>query len=109
VSATRAPTPPGTRRDVQSGAVLVDGDPAEGSLPQLGGCGLGERRQDRGERSREALKRGLGVERAADILWTINHPDVWHLLVGQRGWSPKQYEQWSADTACSQLLEGYEK
>jgi AcrR family transcriptional regulator len=54
--------------------------------------------------AKKALKRGLGVERAADILWTINHPEVWHLLVGQRGWSPKQYEQWSADTACSQLL-----
>src|SRR5436305_2693720 len=53
--------------------------------------------------AKKALKRGLGVERAADILWTINHPDVWQLLIRDRGWSPKQYEQWCADTACSQL------
>ena len=42
--------------------------------------------------------------RAADILWTINHPTVWHLLVGARGWTADEYEQWSADTACEQLL-----
>ena len=51
-----------------------------------------------------ALKPDLGVDRAADILWTLNHPTVWQLLVGTRGWTPDQYEQWCADTACSQLL-----
>lgn len=56
---------------------------------------------------KKALKKGLGVERAADVLWTINHPDVWQLLVGHRGWSPKQYEQWTADLACSQLLKDH--
>ena len=42
---------------------------------------------------KKALKRGLGVDRATDILWTLNHPDVWQLLVGERGWTPEQYEQ----------------
>lgn len=51
-----------------------------------------------------ALKPGLGVARATDLLWTINHPDVWHLLVVERGWSPKRYERWTADSACGQLL-----
>src|SRR5512144_302884 len=32
------------------------------------------------------LARGLDVERAADILWAINHPNTWQLLVGERGW-----------------------
>jgi AcrR family transcriptional regulator len=54
--------------------------------------------------AKKALKRRLGVARATDILWTLNHPDVWQLLVHQRGWSPKQYEQWFGDTSCSQLL-----
>jgi AcrR family transcriptional regulator len=53
---------------------------------------------------RKALKRSLDVDRATDILWTLNHPDVWQLLVGERGWTPEQYEQWFGDTACSQLL-----
>jgi AcrR family transcriptional regulator len=53
---------------------------------------------------KKALKRGLGVERATDILWTLNHPDVWQLLVRERGWTPADYEKWFADTACAQLL-----
>lgn len=53
---------------------------------------------------KKALRPGLDVDRAADLLWTINHPDLWQLLVGQRGWTPDEYEQWCADLACSQLL-----
>jgi AcrR family transcriptional regulator len=53
---------------------------------------------------KHALRPGLDVERATDILWAINHPDLWQLLVEQRGWTPAQYEEWCAETACSQLL-----
>jgi AcrR family transcriptional regulator len=53
---------------------------------------------------RKALRRGLDVDRGTDILWTLNHPDVWQLLVGERGWTPEQYEEWFGDMACSQLL-----
>lgn len=59
-----------------------------------------ERLQDAG-----ALRAGLDVAHAADILWTLNHPDVWLLLVRERGWTPEQWEQWFADTTCAQLLE----
>jgi AcrR family transcriptional regulator len=55
---------------------------------------------------KKALRPGLDVDRATDILWTLNHPDVWQLLVRQRGWTPEEYERWFADTACSQLLGG---
>jgi AcrR family transcriptional regulator len=51
-----------------------------------------------------ALAPGLDAARAADILWTLNHPDVWHLLVGERGWTPQEWERWFADTASAQLL-----
>jgi AcrR family transcriptional regulator len=53
---------------------------------------------------KNALRQGLDVDRAADILWAINHPDVWRLLVQECGWTPEQYEEWTADTACAQLL-----
>ncbi len=53
---------------------------------------------------KKALRVGLGVDRATDILWTLIHPDVWHLLVTARGWTPQQYDRWLADTACEQLL-----
>jgi AcrR family transcriptional regulator len=50
------------------------------------------------------LRPGLDVARAADVMWTLNHPDLWHLLVGERGWTPEAWEQWFADTVCQQLL-----
>jgi AcrR family transcriptional regulator len=51
-----------------------------------------------------ALAPGVDVARATDILWTLNHPDVWLLLVGQRRWTPLEFEQWLGDTAIAQLL-----
>jgi AcrR family transcriptional regulator len=51
-----------------------------------------------------ALKPELDVDRATDIIWTLNHPDVWQLLVGERGWTPEEFERWLADAFCSQLL-----
>ena len=52
-----------------------------------------------------ALRPGLAVATAADILWTLNHPDVWLLLVGERGWSADRFERWLAETSCAQLLD----
>jgi AcrR family transcriptional regulator len=53
---------------------------------------------------KQALAPGLDATRAADILWTLNHPDLWHLLVGERGWSADEYERWFGDAVCAQLL-----
>ncbi len=54
---------------------------------------------------KKALRPGLSVDRAADILWTLNNPNVWQLLVGERGWTPAEYERWCGDVACAQLLD----
>ena len=51
-----------------------------------------------------SLRRGLSAATGTDILWTLNHPDTWMLLAGQRGWSPHAYETWLAQTSCAQLL-----
>ena len=51
-----------------------------------------------------ALRPNLDVQRATDILWALNHPNVWQLLVSDRGWTPNQYEQICGDLACYQLL-----
>jgi AcrR family transcriptional regulator len=58
-----------------------------------------ERLHERGD-----LQPDLDVKQATDILWTINHPNTWQLLVVDRGWTPDQYEQWTGDLACAQLL-----
>jgi AcrR family transcriptional regulator len=51
-----------------------------------------------------ALLPGLEAVRGSDILWTLNHPDVWHLLVAERGWTPEQWESWFDATSRAQLL-----
>ena len=50
-----------------------------------------------------ALRPGLDVQRATDLLWMLNHPDVWLLLVDRRAWSPDDWEEWFAKT-CQELL-----
>ena len=54
---------------------------------------------------KNALRDGLSVDRGADILWTLNHPNLWQLLVGERGWTPEEHEQWWSEIARAQLLE----
>jgi AcrR family transcriptional regulator len=53
--------------------------------------------------ARGALRADLTVDRGADILWTLNHPDVWLLLL-DRGWTPEEFEEWFADAVRRQLL-----
>ncbi len=51
------------------------------------------------------LRSGLSVARAADIIWSMNSPEFYLLLVDQRGWSPKEFERWLAETWIQILLE----
>ncbi len=52
-----------------------------------------------------ALARGLDVAAATDILWALNHPTLYALLIGERRWTPTRYEQWLSDLLLSQLLD----
>jgi AcrR family transcriptional regulator len=47
----------------------------------------------------------LDTGAATDLLWTLNHPDTWHLLVNRCQWTGEQYEHWVAGTLCAQLLD----
>lgn len=51
-----------------------------------------------------ALAPALTVAEATDVLWAINHPTLWHLVVRKRGWTSERYERWLGDTLCAQLL-----
>ena len=51
-----------------------------------------------------ALRPGLLERDAADIIHALASPEVYHLLVTVRGWSPDRYERWLAGTLISQLL-----
>jgi AcrR family transcriptional regulator len=45
----------------------------------------------------------VDLDEAADIVWATNAPELYQLLVGQRGWSPDRYEHFLAD-AWQRLL-----
>jgi AcrR family transcriptional regulator len=51
------------------------------------------------------LRSGLSESKAADIIWSMNSPEFYLLLVDQRGWSPKEYETWLGDAWIQLLLE----
>ncbi len=44
------------------------------------------------------------LDEAADIVWATNAPELYGLLVGQRGWTPERYERFLADTWRRVLL-----
>ena len=51
-----------------------------------------------------ALRPGLRERAAADIIHALMSPEVYRLLVGDRGWTPGRYEQWLTETLIAQLL-----
>lgn len=46
---------------------------------------------------------GLTAGDAADVLYGILSPELYLLLVRDRGWSPERYERWALDTLHPQL------
>jgi AcrR family transcriptional regulator len=53
-----------------------------------------------------ALKPELTPETATEIHWALSSPEVYRLLVRERGWTPQRYEEWLAQTAATLLLRG---
>jgi AcrR family transcriptional regulator len=45
----------------------------------------------------DGLRSGVTREQAADLLFALGGPEVYHLLVGIRGWSPEQFDAHLAD------------
>jgi hypothetical protein len=50
------------------------------------------------------LRPGVPVDEAGDLLWTCSSPEVYELLVLQRGWTPERYGRWVAQTLIAALL-----
>jgi AcrR family transcriptional regulator len=50
------------------------------------------------------LPAGTTVEEARDVLWTFTSPELWELLVIQRGWTPTRYGHWLASMLIAALL-----
>jgi len=53
---------------------------------------------------RGALKPDLSPSEAADILWLLIDPSVYHRLVIEQKWAPDRYQDWLADALISLLI-----
>jgi hypothetical protein len=51
-----------------------------------------------------ALRPTLREREAADIIHALMSPEVYRLLVGDRGWQPERYERWLTGILVDQLL-----
>jgi AcrR family transcriptional regulator len=50
------------------------------------------------------LRTGLNTRTATDLLWVLNDPALYHLLVVERGWPIRRFRNWLTDTMQTQLL-----
>jgi AcrR family transcriptional regulator len=68
-----------------------------------------QRQQGQGQIARSlaragALRPGLTQRGAADIIHVLMSPEVYRLLVSDRGWAPERYQYWLTGILTSQLL-----
>jgi AcrR family transcriptional regulator len=50
------------------------------------------------------LRPGITIDEAADILWTYSSPELYDLLVRQRGWQAEQYGRFVGQALINALL-----
>jgi AcrR family transcriptional regulator len=51
-----------------------------------------------------ALREDLTLDEVADVVWSTSSPDVYSLMVGERGWTNDRFAQWLADAWHRLLL-----
>jgi AcrR family transcriptional regulator len=50
------------------------------------------------------LRDGIDVVGAADVVWVLNDPGLYHMLVNVRGWPAERYGEWLAAALQHELL-----
>jgi AcrR family transcriptional regulator len=56
-------------------------------------------------REHTGVRREVTVDQVRDILWTYSSPELYDLLVAQRGWSLEEYRQFLFRAMCAHLLD----
>ena len=51
-----------------------------------------------------ALRPGMTIEQAADVIWAVNSVQTWDMLVRRRGWDPVEYGRWLGRSLADILL-----
>jgi AcrR family transcriptional regulator len=64
----------------------------------------GSRRIVRHLEKRGGLRPGLDPSSAADLIWVLNDPAIYHMLVHRRGWPRRTYEAHLTDLLIRELL-----
>jgi hypothetical protein len=65
---------------------------------------LGARNVVRLVEERRALRAGLDPDVAADVVFVLNDPGLYQVLVRERDWRPELFEAWLGDALRVQLL-----
>ena len=50
------------------------------------------------------LRRDLSIDEIADVVWSMNGPEYYWLLIEERGWTVERFETWLADSWKRLLL-----
>lgn len=50
------------------------------------------------------LRPDVSADEARDVLWTLNSPELYEVLVLQRGWPPERYGRWVVNALVAALL-----
>ncbi len=86
--------------------VAADTDPEARALWQT----ITEERRTGGARviaalvERGKLRADLDAQSATDVLWVLNDPGLFQMLVESRGWTPGRFHAWLADAMKAELL-----
>ena len=57
-----------------------------------------------GVKARGGLREGLDPAAAADAVWALNDPGLYHLLVIERGWASSAFRDWLSEALRWQLM-----
>ncbi len=52
-----------------------------------------------------ALRTGLDIDSAADVVYALGSPETWQLLVVDRAWTADRFERWYGDAIERLLLD----
>lgn len=53
----------------------------------------------------KSLAKGLTLQKARDILWSLTGRDMYRMFVVERGWTSDEYEKWLAQLLVKSLLD----
>ncbi|NEW42303.1 TetR/AcrR family transcriptional regulator [Nocardia cyriacigeorgica] len=54
--------------------------------------------------AKTSLRNGISAAHAADVALAVLSPEIYHLLIHERSWTPAEWQTWAIDALVCQLL-----